>query len=78
MWELNPKVETGVCSLKFAAAGVDGSLEVLTKGFLRKCHSTRLCHSPSDLFRGGGSLLLPLEVCFSHRCHSVHMLRVKA
>ena len=33
MWELNPEVETGVCSLKFAAAGVDGSLEVLTNGF---------------------------------------------
>lgn len=33
MWEINPKVETGVCSLKFAAAGVDGSLEALTEGF---------------------------------------------
>lgn len=33
MWELNPKAETRVRSLKFAAAGVDGSLGVLTKGF---------------------------------------------
>lgn len=29
MWELNPEVETGVCCLKVAAAGINYSLEVL-------------------------------------------------
>lgn len=80
MWELNPKVETGVCSLKFAAAGVDGSLQVLTKGFPIEPRSVTApgFDSPSDLFWGGGSTLLPSKVSFSHRCHSACMLCGKA
>lgn len=33
MWELYPKVETVVSSLKFASTGVYGPLEVLTEDF---------------------------------------------